>query len=416
MSEHANATPSNFEVRYVRINTGNDSLDVTKLVNYIDIYESMYSPFMTLEFNITDALSVVHLLQLKGEETVEVDIRNYDGETGFINQKFNLYKLSNRIAISDRAYTYTIHCISPGAITDLSTRFSESFSGLPHEIAQNKFITELAGDKGIYVHPTKNKIQYISNYWTPLRNLTFLCNRSISADTDNPSYVFFENKQKFVFTPIDSLVSGTAVMSYFYAINPQNLPITTESGIVHKLYSDDAFDYLKRIQSGAYGNSSIVVDSTNKTFKYSSYDFMDGFNKYAKLNKLPFNTENVNRGQDSVFRNRIIAEKSFSDMSSENTDEWFKQRLTELNSIDGQTVEIEVSGDLNILTGQVVNLFVPITHIELLDFNSADFSKLIDTSMSGRYLITAIHHLLDRERHVMKLKLCKDSIIDITGQ
>ena len=205
-------------------------------------------------------------------------------------------------------------------------------------------------------------------------------------------------------------------MSYFYAINPQNLPITTESGIVHKLYSDDAFDYLKRIQSGAYGNSSIVVDSTNKTFKYSSYDFMDGFNKYAKLNKLPFNTENVNRGQDSVFRNRIIAEKSFSDMSSENTDEWFKQRLTELNSIDGQTVEIEVSGDLNILTGQVVNLFVPITHIELLDFNSADFSKLIDTSMSGRYLITAIHHLLDRERHVMKLKLCKDSIIDITGQ
>ena len=416
MAEHKNPTPSNFEVKYIKISAGGgEPFDVTKLVNYIDIYESIYSPFMTLEFNITDALSVVHLLQLKGEETVEVDIRNADDESGFIGQKFNLYKLSNRISISDRAYTYTLHCISPGALTDLSTRHSEAFDGKPHELAEEKFIKPLAESKEVYAHATKNKIAYISNYWTPLRNITYLCNRATSSDTDNPTYLFFENKKKFIFAPLDYLIKEDAIMTYFYGVNPQRLPIDQAAGIVHKLYSDDTFDYLKRIQSGAYGNSAMVVDSTNKVFKYTSYDFMEGFKKYARLNKLPFNSESVKRGPDSVFRSRLIAEKSYEKMPEEKTDEWFKQRLTEINSIDSQTIEIEVSGDLNILTGQVVNLFVPVTHIEQMDAGSADFSKLIDTSMSGRYLITAIHHLLDRERHIMKLKLCKDSIIDANG-
>ena len=132
--------PSEYKVQHIRLHTPTleNPLDITKMVNYVEIFESLYSPFLTVNINITDNQSLTHLLPLIGEEFVEVDIRGADNVTGVIGQSFYIYKVSDRSQVSDKTFTYTLGCISPGAIFDMNLKISQAMSGKPSDIVKDK--------------------------------------------------------------------------------------------------------------------------------------------------------------------------------------------------------------------------------------------------------------------------------------
>lgn len=414
-------SPSKFNINYVKLLTAHSDefIDITKMINYVEVYESIYSPFVTLKINLTDSLSLTSLLPLMGEEFVEVDIVGPDGEVGIRGEGFYVYKLSDRIAISDRGVSYTLHCISGPAIADMNLKISQSLSGQPSDLVTDQLgHTGMTITKPIYAHPTKNAVSYISNYWSPMQNIKYLCDRSVSRDTGDASYIFFETKKNFVFAPLDLLVSQESVGNYFYSINTHEFDVDmqTESGIVHKLYVDDAFDYIDRIMTGAYGNRTLTVNTTNKKYEYNYYDFIDAFNKFARLNQAPFASENAVRRINSVFRTRSYGSQTMDKMSTEMTRDWYSQRLTEMASINTQTVYMDVAGRMNIYAGNVINLIVPISHISTDESAERDMSAALDKTLSGRYLVTSLKHVFTRERHTVHMQINKDSLYSDTGK
>ena len=156
---------SEYDVKYVHLYTyrAEDPVDITKMVNYIEIFESIYSPFLTVNINITDTLSLNHAMPIIGEEFIELDVRGPDGVTGIIRQAFYIYKLADRMKVGDKAYTYTLCCISPSAVLDLNLKVSQAITGQPSEIVKEKFGQGSLGiKKEFYSHPTKNPISYVS--------------------------------------------------------------------------------------------------------------------------------------------------------------------------------------------------------------------------------------------------------------
>jgi hypothetical protein len=99
-------------------------------------------------------------------------------------------------------------------------------------------------------------------------------------------------------------------------------------------------------------------------------------------------------------------------MPDELTNEWFRQRLTEISTINSQSISIDVAGRFNVYSGNVVNVFVPVTTMPNLETDEVNWKKIVDKSLSGRYLVTSIKHTLTRERHVLSLNLSKDSMFD----
>lgn len=415
------SSPSEFNIKYIRILTSqsDEFVDITKMVNYVEVYESIYAPFITMKINITDALSLTHILPLVGEEFVEVDIVGPDGEVGIRQQGFYIYKLSDRVAASDRTFVYTLHCISGPAIADMNLKLSQSISGQPSDIVT----TQLAKDslmiaKPILSHPTKNAVSYISNYWSPMQNIKYLCDRAVSRDTESASYLFYETKQNFIFAPLDVLVSQAAAADYFYSVNTHSddVSLKTEQGIVQKLYVDEGFDYIDRIMTGAYGNRTLTVNLTNKRYEYNYYDFLDAFNNFARLNQKPFASPSAPRRINSTFRTRTYNSQTMDKMSSEMTRNWFSQRLTELASINTQTVYIDIAGRMNLYVGDVINLIVPISHLSTDDSSERDMSASLDKTLSGRYLITSLKHVFTRDRHTLHLQINKDSLFTDSGK
>ena len=216
-----------FDIKYVRVatSTGTELVDVTHLINYVEIFESIDSPFITLNINLTDATGLSSLLPLVGEEFIEVDIRSKDQVSGLIGQTFFIYKVSDRINVSDRASTFTLNCISIAAVSDLNIKLSKAYSGLPSEIVKQICNESLILNKRLSVTESKYTLSYISNYWSPLRNMEYICNRAISKESGSASYVFYESKSSFWFVPIESLVSKDPVQSFFYSVNTHDVPL-----------------------------------------------------------------------------------------------------------------------------------------------------------------------------------------------
>ena len=162
--------------------------------------------------------------------------------------------------------------------------------------------------------------------------------------------------------------------------------------------------------TGAYGNRALSVNTTNKRYNYNYYDFLDAFSNFSRLNQIPFGSEKAVRRINSVFRTRTFESMSFDGMPSEMNQDWFKQRITELASLNSQTVYLDVSGRMNIYAGNVINLVVPLSHLSNSPTAPKDVGSLLDQTLSGRYLVTSIKHIFDRERHTVSLQINKDSL------
>ncbi len=407
--------PSSYNINYARLYSQNSDnyIDIKTAINYVEIYESIYSPFITININITDSMSLFHLFPFLGEEYIELDIRSADGETGIFDQIFYIYKLSDRVNTSDKAYVYTLHMISVHSVIDMNLKLSQSMEGQPSTIVENILKNNLSIQKEIYTHPTKNSVSYISNYWSPLRNIKYLCDRAVSSTDNSPTYVFYETKKAFLFAPIGEMVKQDSVATYTYSVNTHSEPVEIQSGIIYNLYVDKTFDYITRIMNGAFGNRVLIVDTHTKNYNYEFYDFLSSYNDFGRLNPLPFASPSATSRLNSVFRTRTI--DSNNTTSEENTSEWYKQRLTELSALNATTISIDVPGTFNIFAGNVIDVLIPHSDMTTITNKDIDISCIMDRNLTGRYLITSMKHMLTRERHTLSITCSKESMIDITS-
>lgn len=400
-------SPSEYNINYVRLMSSSmgDFIDITKMVLYIEIFESIYSPFLTVNICVADNLSLSALLPFRGEELVEIDIAGPDGESGLRQQAFYVYKLTDKTQVSDKTYGYTMQCITPAAIADMNLKISQSMSGQPSDIIQNKILKDVLGiGKPLVNYPTKFPISYISNYWSPLQNIKYICDRAVSYDGDAPSYVFYETKYKYNFVTLNALVAQPSKAGFVYSTNIHAPGIERQMTIIHRLFTDVSFSYIDRIMTGAYGNRTLSVDPLRKSYQYSYYDFAASYNKFNRLNNQNFSTDAVPHRINAVFRHRIAPSSTVPGMNTESTDSWYGPRMTELAAISASTIQIDVAGRFNLSAGDVIDVLVPRTDIV------AGNPEFVDPSISGRYLITGLKHMLDRTRHTLHIQASRDSL------
>jgi hypothetical protein len=270
----------------------------------------------------------------------------------------------------------------------------------------------LETDKEVFIEETKNKISYISNYWSPIKNLKYISDRAVTRDGTSASCLFYETKRGFAFASLNTLVSADSVASYQFTVGGLN---NVEKGLsrIEKVWIDTGFDYIERLKTGAFGNRSLLVDPYNKTYQYGYYDFVDAFAKQNHLNPQSFATDSVTRRLNSVFRTRVVPSRMYGNMKSEASDQWFKQRVTEMAAMNAFNIQIEVAGRMDVIVGQVVDVFLYAGQVPNDGSSRNDFNEMLDKVYSGRYLVTGIRHTLDKKRHTMNLSLSKDSLIDI---
>lgn len=382
------------------------SASIMDMIHSVTIYEDIFSPFMTMDILVEDQVGLYHKMPITGEEILNITISDATGQ-GIKDAVFSLYKTKDFLEKGQRGFMYTMSFISTEALKDMNIKMSKSYKGTASQIVNSILKKEgLNTDKNVVVEESSGNISYISNYWPPIKNIKYLTQRAISKETKSPSYLFYENKVGFNFVSLATLKGQSPAISYYYSANIKP-DVASSMQRVEKIYIDRGIDYIQKIQSGAYGSNTVYVDPTRKSYLYKYLDFMAAYERQPRLNELPFGSDRSTRRINGAFYLNTTPTFAKTGMNDENSERWFQERISELGAIKAFEVQIEVTGSLHVAAGMTTDLYMYTGDTP----TSSDFSDTLDPVYSGRYLISAVAHSMNRERHTMMLTLSKDSMV-----
>jgi hypothetical protein len=181
----------------------------------IQIFEDLYSPFISGILTIKDSLDFVNALPMIGQELLDVSIftPTLRDKGGHLKGQFYITEFKNREYLAERNVIYELTFVSKEAMIDANVKLSKSYTGTPSDIAKKVLTDKLIRfdyTKKINIEPSKNSVSYISNYWSPTRNMQYLCEHAIN-NQDSPSFLFFENRDGFNFGSLETLATSPTV-------------------------------------------------------------------------------------------------------------------------------------------------------------------------------------------------------------
>lgn len=423
--------------------------DIKNLVAEINIFEDMFSTFMTGNIVISDGNDLINSIPLVGEELIRLRIGtpSFDDDDE-IYKTFKIYAITDKAAIfSDRTQAYTLHFMSQEGFIDSVVRVNGTFTGNVNDVVSNlydKFLkmarntidgVESRNDTElILLDNAKNIITFNSPSWTPFKCINYVASRSLRDDNNGSNFVFFETNKGFVFGSIQELIDMQAKQNFRFAryvYAPANVSVPTDKSdshykkpsldysynLVEEFITDEDFNLIHSNMAGHLSNRVVTYDLINKQMRVNDYDYLAEWDKYKHVDKnsmsktgVPIVSERQIRASNTC--TMIEPQHPFlfngnKDTTNKNIDKIVSTRTSLLADINSRKVSIIVPGRTDIECGMLVDFILPA-------FKTKDLSETVedvsDKFYSGTYLISAIRHKITPAKHVMRLELIKDSV------
>jgi hypothetical protein len=392
--------------------------EVTNQVVALEIYEDMFSPFISGVIALKDSLDLVNLFPLVGEEAVNIRIStpSFKDKDKIIDDQFYIFKMSNRTLVGERNVVYELHFISREAVVDINKKVSRAYEGKISDIAKS-ILTDaqngLETKKKLNIEETPNGTKFISNFWSPLKNLNYITETATNKNGSS-GFLFFENRKGFNFLSTEALYAAPVVQEFIYDSYMRDmLPDGTSRRNVEEEYKriieisiPEVFDYIDRSRSGMYASKMISYDIVTKKYVVKTYDMLNDWDKKVHLNKYaPVSKNNIRRFNSTII-NQTKYYNNFNNYTDVTNSKTLQQRMSLLQQINATKVEIVVPGRTDYTVGSKV-------YLKLNKFNPIDNTDsekdVLDNIFSGYYIISAINHAIDREKHECHIELIKDS-------
>jgi len=390
--------------------------NVTGQILSIKVFEDIFSPFITGSLVLKDSFDYHSMLPLLGEEFLELALTTPTIPGGKLKGTFHVYKMNEKINYGDRSTVYELSFISVESLIDTNKKLSKVFSGKISDIVSTFIydpIDGLESKKKFLLENTRNTIKYVSPYWSPVKNLTFLADNSIS-ETQSPSFLFFENRDGFNFRSLEKLYEGPVQQKFImdrytrddFPMGGNALNILEDYKRIGTVEYSTNYDYMDRLRSGMLSSKLISYDSTKKTYTVKNYSARNRFDSQKHLNKNPnFSKDVIARASSShiLFPRAFETFTSFGDTTNSKI---LQERISFMKMAESQKITITVPGRMDYTVGMVVDVTIfkrqPVKKSDRQD-------QLIDPIHSGKYLIAAIGHTVKPTGHDCVIELIKDS-------
>ena len=392
--------------------------DITNQVMGLQIFEDLFAPFITGTIEIRDSLDLMNVFPFNGEEYLELKLSTPSLEKGRIDEKFYIYKMSNRNMVGDRATIYTLHFISTYAIVDLNKKISKTFGGKCSDIARQLITDKTHGlevTKNVIIEETSNATKYISNFWSPVKNINNVVETAVNQSGAG-SYVFYEDRYGFNFVSLESLYTKVVFQSFVYDSYVRDNTNSNDTQTVKNVTEDykrirsitvpTVYDYIERVRSGMFASRMYTYDYTTKRFENKNYNSLDHFKDQNHLNDYPL-ISNKALYSEQAFMIKVPKYygnfMNFGDSTNANS---IQNRISLLSQIDANKIEIVVPGRLDYTVGLKIDII-----LYKIEPNTKEDTEVVDEMLSGSYLISSINHYINRNAHECTFELIKESLI-----
>ena len=371
-----------------------NELDFSQAFVQIDLYESIFDHTMSGQITILDSYNLQDVLPLYGNEKFNLDFHTSGNSKNPIVYTGEVYKISEKIRISEHNSGYIIYFISEEATNSQKINVQRAFRDNNHKIVERIYARIRGGnEKLIEVEPTKSINKYVFGAVKPLQTIT-----KLSSDSYNEShgYVFYEDSQKFNFKSLGLLYQQEPKVEYFYKISGAFDDVKQKAVESFRSIQDvqnmEENSYLDRLMEGQHGLTANRFDLLSKDYESFNYKKSDFYNSERSLGSIP-EKKSVPNSNESLVSIRYENDPSLL-LSGITVSRMSK---IEINTIRANIV---VFGDSAIRVGEVCKATLPNWNVEQKDLKN---------SIDGRFLICDIHHTISSTEYTQTMMIQKEA-------
>lgn len=414
-------------------NTG-EFADITAFMLEINLYEDLFSSCMTGSLILADAANLIANLPILGNELLRMKFRTptlEDTPTNVISKTFQIYAIYDRILNDDRSQYYNISFVSLEGHEDQTTVIKKAYKGTTEEIAKDIYEEFIQLDKSLIVldTPHVSKVKYTSNHWSPFKNMNFLTRRSKGSKLEGSDYLFYESNKSFYFASIEGLIytqrtngvfdeyvferQGAGMPRRIADLNYVGNRLPDSLTAIEDIKMLTTLDTMAGNNSGAFSASGVGYDFLSKKIVNESLDYfaaMKDFVKTGPFSTIPDTLKRNPLANKTFYAHNSALHNDFGVSSEEGappgTDTIVSKSVNRrfyMNTFENNKVQLTLPGRTDIEVGVLINILYPSAEAP-----NEDESTQLDPLLSGLYIISAIHHKFNTDRHIMIAEAIKN--------
>lgn len=385
-------------------------LNFVKQISGIEIFEDLFSPFISGNLYIKDTLDLPNVFGRSGMNILRLRI----GTPSFpdntkIDGFFHVYKMSDRVQSKKRESSYVLRFISIESMYD-QKRLSTQFKGTGHTLVQNILDNKLKTNKKYRYSEASNEVKFVSNFWTASKSIAYITEHS-KRTSGVANFMFFENREGFNFVNISDLVEAQEIQSFdnsdyvATATSPDGRsvgldPMKSYSSVI-EFRADTVYDYISDYDAGMIKTRLYIADPIQKRFSVRNYSL--NADKAPLLNVALNYTDNVINLSEPMIASKTRFFNNHNIGDSTNV-EFIQNRVAQLRKLQSMKIEIKVLGRTDYTVGKKVYFNTE----KMMSINKED-GDVNDKLFSGFYIISAINHSFTTDKHICTMELIKDS-------
>ena len=292
--------------------------------------------------------------------------------------------------------------------------------------------------KKYVIEDTYGQYDFIVPNMKPIEAINWLLTYARPVGNPGADMLFYENAQGYFFNSLQSLYKQNSAFTFFF--DPKNVSgLNGRPNINKDLFNAikfeilDNFDTLGAINKGTFANRVITFDVLARTRKVTDFNYNDYFNSSSSMNGSALTNNYQNRyGKYSFEEPPQDMEAGVLRLVAGNTDEqtsayieqrpgsvarsiyaenYIPNRVAQIALANHTRVRITVPGNVDVCVGLTADFNV----FGVAATTTQKSERDPDPYLSGKYLVTAVRHVITNISYITVIELAKESNIKNYG-
>jgi len=414
-----------FSVSELVIVTKAGSIDISKIYEEVNIFDSLFLPVINGNIVIRDSIGLSGKLLFDGSESLLIDIKkSKESDIANFHKAFRIYKQTDRQNEGLNSEVYVLHFVSDELMYSDQQRINQSYELTYAEIVEKILLNYLKVPKnnltGIYDVTSGIKKIVIPNL-RPFEAIDWCVKRSVDVN-QSPNFVFYQNNVGYNFASLSKLLTMPAILDIkFQPKNTQGGNPLSEISSARSLEVVSQANEIEKTRSGVNASKFIGFDPLTRTIAIKNISYGDHYATMKHGNENPNFSQIQNRdgvnNTETYDANKTLAffgtARQFSEYikkkdptsisKEENTESWLSQRKSIIKNLMTKRVKLVMPGNFQLTSGFNVNIKAP------------NFGQKIkgednnDPSLTGKYIIVATRQIIGYEKHETIIEVATDS-------
>ncbi len=415
------------------LTSSGQSFDLRKLLVELCYYEDIYSFSVSGYLTVQDGQGFIQSLQLTGNQFLELNFGKIKGAPNNIKQTFRVYKIENRTPSGNmNTESYRLYFCSEELVLSEQTKISKSVVGTEISTVIRNILVN--SNNGLFVKPEKISViekttgvyDFIIPRLKPFEAISWLSNYARPSAFNQKDKVadmlFFQNKDGFNFRSLQSMFKQPIYGTYKYQLknlgdNEQTFKEKMNTILNYEFVK--TYDMLNEINQGTFANKLISIDTIARTANTTTYNYVN--RESAQLNKSAASNEMTNRLGLTQSTSPDASFKVFTGNAMQSKAAYIKQvpnavaknvavetyvpnRTAQISLANYTVMKMTIPGDPGISVGRTIN-------VNLLTLKPSATSKGLNEFYSGKYLVTAVRHIIQPTVYQTVVEIAKDSSV-----